>query len=183
MKSKKVCNEFSLLETFKISSSNCLSPSSSPIQIHSQISFDICENWEWMLSQAEEIEQKYFLNESVKLKRELVDLKASSSLYFRSYFISITSHRIEQLNEEEKSMLAFVLDPCKSSKIVSDVIHQYQDEWLFFVRDSIFQLKEGDVNKQWDSFNDSYYEKPYQRNLVGALKELVRIFWILKSEL
>eukprot|EP01117_Protostelium_nocturnum_P003555 TRINITY_DN1467_c0_g1_i1.p1 TRINITY_DN1467_c0_g1~~TRINITY_DN1467_c0_g1_i1.p1 ORF type:complete len:366 (+),score=113.87 TRINITY_DN1467_c0_g1_i1:184-1281(+) len=167
MKSKRT-NEVSILggNSTKL---ECVSS----LESVSNLSFDLCEGWEWVLSDLEEMEREQSLRESMKIREELGTLRNNSSLNFRSYFISLSSNKIEQLNGEEQSLLSYVLDPCKSSKILSDVIQLYKDVWLQFVKESIFQIKDGGVNNnQWESFVDSYDEKPYQRNLVGALKEL-----------
>lgn len=142
-----------------------------------EIPVDIWENWEWLLSQAEELAQLQSSRESQKIKEELNAIKSNSSLRFRTYFSSVASSKIDGLTEEDKKNLSGVLDPSKSSKILSDVINEWKESWLLFLKENLFTEENGTLGYQWNNFKESFYEQPYQRNIVGALKELVIIFF------
>lgn len=55
------------------------------------------------------------------------------------------------------------------SKIIADVIKSVENQWLKSIHEIFFSTTH---SKRWFLFRDSYAEKPYERNVVGSLKEL-----------
>lgn len=139
---------------------------------NNQVSDDLWKDWEWVLSKTEEISLKQSEEEAQKIQNELKKLrKTAQTLKFRPYFLTNASKIIfENLSNEDKVLLQTSLDASKSSKIISDLIHSMEDTWLSSIQTKFFP----DISSgKWKHFQDSYREKPYEKGVVGSLKELV----------
>jgi hypothetical protein len=130
--------------------------------------------WEWVLSKTEEFAMRQTTDDASRIKEELMKLRQSAKLLqFRTYFhnevVSPTFVSIQR-NQTEARDLASELDASNISKIISDVITQMEDKWLIFIGTTFFN--EPELQTKWEQFQSEYKEKPYERNVVGSLKEL-----------
>jgi len=134
---------------------------------------ELWKDWEYVLSKTEEFAQHQTSEDSIKIKEELKHLRSTAkALQFRTFFLSEIAHPFFILLKQTKDTkdLATELDASKTSKIISDVITQMEDEWLCLIYDTFF--KDSQYEQKWIYFNENYKEKPYERNVVGSLKEL-----------
>ncbi len=134
----------------------------------------VWSDWEWVLSKTEEFALLQSNVDSLKIKEELTRLRQTAkTIQFRSYFTKLVSPTIKLLQQtpEELNDLCTCLDASKCSKIIHDVIANMEKEWLEFIQTTFFL--DPALHTQWLRFRDNYHEKPYERNVVGSLKELV----------
>jgi hypothetical protein len=127
-------------------------------------------DWEWVLSKAEEISMKHSTETSQHLKQELKQLhKTTQVLKFRSHFLKSAKNFFESLSNEELNSLQVALDSSKRSKLISDIVNSLEDEWFEYIRSTFFSE---DSNSE--SFRASFKENPpYEKNIIGSVKELV----------
>ena len=102
--------------------------------------------------------------------------KNANLLKSRPEFLSAAKEALAnaQLSEEEKVMLnTVVLDANKRSKIVTDVVGHYSEEWLNFVEGVFFTQGEGgeSLEAHLRAYRESYPDSTYQKGVVGGLKE------------
>jgi len=131
---------------------------------------DIWQDWEWVLSKAEEISQKHSQEEAEMIRKELRRLRqTANALKYRPFFHLASKDAFRKLTESEILDLNSVLQAAESYKIITDVINSLEDEWLRFIQNTFFPDPE---NISWQIFSANYKEKPYEKNITGALKEL-----------
>ncbi|PRP80080.1 hypothetical protein PROFUN_10763 [Planoprotostelium fungivorum] len=124
-------------------------------------------DWQWILGVAETIIVEQGQKRSDEIVKELKSIEAKSVLRFRSYFsVAVRSH-FSELDPSDRLTLKEPLDPSKISMIVYHIINGQGERWFHFITKHIVDKNSG------KDFKDNYYEKPSQRNIVGALKELV----------
>ena len=56
-------------------------------------------------------------------------------------------------------------------QIISDVIKSMENDWLNQIKLIFFSEENQD---KWWTFYEDYREKPYEKNVIGSMKELVR---------
>lgn len=95
--------------------------------------------------------------------------KAASMLKFRPFYLTEAKKRLAAMSPKELQDLSTFLDASKRSKIIGDVVRHFQDQWLESIRVNFFSENED----AWNQFREDYKEKPYSRNVVGSLNELV----------
>jgi len=132
---------------------------------------ELLQDWEWVMSRAEQAALQTAEQDSFRIKEELSNLrKNGNSLKYRSFFYeSVAKPAIETLNPAQLADVATTLDPSKTSKILADVVHDMEDKWLALIQAAFFPDTRSDA---WKHFKDSYKEKPYEKNIVGSVKEL-----------
>jgi len=131
---------------------------------------ELWQEWEWVLTRTEELSQKQSKEEANLIKQELRNLRqTANALKWRPLFNISATELISILSVKEKRDLGSVLLSSESSKIISDVINQFADIWLKFIHQTFFQ---GEESIKWIAFSGSYKERPYEKNIIGALKEL-----------
>jgi len=137
---------------------------------------ELLDNWEWILSKSEELNVNQSKKEAISIEEELKNLrKTGYSLKFRNFFlVRIARPAIEALSEEDRLALAIVLDTSKVSKIINDIVSSTQDKWLRLIEAAFFsrETEDSELEEKWKKFMETYQEKPYERNIVGSLKEL-----------
>jgi hypothetical protein len=127
----------------------------------------LLNNWEWMLSTAEEIAENQSQTRCVEMKKELETIKrANSSLKFRSYFVSELTTTFSNLPEENKLKLQESrLDASKRDKIIRDVVRKFQHEWKSSLVEYFSEEKLLGLLSQWE-------EEPYKKNICGELSSM-----------
>jgi hypothetical protein len=94
-------------------------------------------------------------------------------MQFRNYFYNTWVHPLYAEHSEDadwNNAVSTILDSSKVSKIIADVIKSVENQWLDSIHEIFFSSTHA---KRWFLFRDSFHEKPYERNVVGSLKELV----------
>jgi hypothetical protein len=126
-------------------------------------------DWEWVLNKTEEITVMQSNDKAHKIKQELKQLRQTAqALKFRPFYMKVAKLSFHNLGHQELIDLSTPLDSSKRSKIVTDVVNSLEDEWLNFVHGAFF-LESAD---NWTQFKSSYKERPYEKNVVGSMKEL-----------
>uniref|UniRef100_A0A7S4N6G7 Uncharacterized protein n=1 Tax=Paramoeba aestuarina TaxID=180227 RepID=A0A7S4N6G7_9EUKA len=134
--------------------------------------------WEWVLSKSEEMAiehaQKQSEEQAKKVKEELSSLRQQGSRFrHRPFFRKSAAMYFEELDEETRSWLAKGLDPSKRNKIMRDIVKSLKEEWISsFDRLLVDEETEGSEEKsssKQESFETLFDEKPYEKNLEGAI--------------
>eukprot|EP01113_Clastostelium_recurvatum_P046026 TRINITY_DN8004_c0_g1_i1.p1 TRINITY_DN8004_c0_g1~~TRINITY_DN8004_c0_g1_i1.p1 ORF type:complete len:217 (-),score=12.78 TRINITY_DN8004_c0_g1_i1:65-715(-) len=151
---------------FPSTSSSITPPPSPPANL------DDWSEWEWVLSRTEEFLVKQSQVEIAKTLCELDSLRASPHLKIKPIFLKGAMETILSLRPEDRAELHHSLDSSKRSKVITDIVRQFGDEWREWIRTHCF---EGDVQLQsekWNRFILSYSEQTYSKNTIGILREV-----------
>eukprot|EP01101_Sappina_pedata_P009984 TRINITY_DN617_c0_g1_i2.p1 TRINITY_DN617_c0_g1~~TRINITY_DN617_c0_g1_i2.p1 ORF type:complete len:383 (-),score=121.11 TRINITY_DN617_c0_g1_i2:14-1162(-) len=150
----------------------------------------ILNNWEYILTQAEEITQKKSLDEVDMLKSELRRLREHGQvLKQRPIFVQHARTAIEKLTlDDAQELMTAHLDSSKRSSIINHIIRGVEQDWLDLIKRVFFstssaesaeeQEKEAnqinpdtEIFEVWKKYEGSFLERNYQKNVSGAMKE------------
>jgi len=126
-------------------------------------------DWEWVMSSTEEVLQKHRQSQMANTEKELNSIRGNS-LYFRlrPQFLDRAVEVLDSFTMEERILLDHSpLDSSKRSKVITDVIRSFEDDWRFWIRMTFFE-----GNERWSYFEHSYSEQQYSKNTVGILREV-----------
>ena len=163
-----------------------------PHEVHESIDLSptssFWHEWEWVLSKSEEmaIEQaKHQTKEQRKqVKEELSSLRNQGSRFrHRPFFRKSASIRFEQSDDETRSWLGQGLDLSKRNKIMRDTVKSLKEDWIASFDLLLNEAKttneeaettppspsSSDPSNFTTSFETLFDEKPYEKNLEGAI--------------
>jgi len=117
---------------------------SADIASDEELNESIWENWEWILSQAEELALKKSKEEHARIEKELQTLrKTAKQLRIRPLLITHAHHNLEKMGLiSMRTLHAAVLDSSKRSSLLSAIINKHANDWLAFIRATFFQTSE-----------------------------------------
>jgi len=146
-------------------------PTHTPQTITTKDVENLLNDWEWIHSKTEELSIKQTERKANALREELSQIHSTvQTIKFQNFFKNVAARDLfNNLSEQDKKDLQSTLDVSKSSKIISDVVHHMEDKWLHQIHQVFFP---NTSVEEWQAFEQSFKEKPYQRNVVGSLKEL-----------
>jgi len=140
--------------------------------------------WEWILSQAERITIRQAESQNKRIQEELYDLREKGTrLQKRWYFIEEANKALSTWSESDQSLLnSKSLEASLRSKLLRDVVMHFADQWYQEIAREFFHDGPLDSDSESGSttskeelasiFAESFYEKPYAKNIVGALVSL-----------
>ncbi len=124
------------------------------------------------MSETERVALQRSLEEAERIKSELSSLRRNANLLrARPYFLQNAKNVLQGKNfslEDSFKLETTALDSSKRSKLISDVINSFADEWLECVKDSFFRDADPQVRQ---SFEESYRESTYHKGIVGGKRE------------
>lgn len=127
--------------------------------------------WEWIMSPSEEFLQKHSQWQMEKTESELNILRGTSSQFrLRPHFLLSATRTIASASTSDRLDLQTTLDSGKRSKVIADVVKQYENDWRQWVKDNFFH--EESRTESWKKFDNFYSEQPYTKNTVGILREV-----------
>jgi hypothetical protein len=131
----------------------------------------LMEDWEWVLSSSEILSNIHAEKETKKLKEELEKVREFGSwMKMKSKFSLTAKLLLENLEHEPKSEISSPLTGPMMSKIVSDTVEFFQRDWLELIKEQISLNGMSCVEEYEKSWPEI---KPYQKNVIGAVKEMV----------
>lgn len=136
------------------------------------------DNWIYIESDKERLEQlKYNIQKDIRQK-ELEDLakKKKFSAKLHENWRAQIQKLLDSLSPEETHRSKATLDSNTRYFIIGNIVKQFQDKWLDEIGQVYWQSRSNstdDVNsvKAWNKFIDTFYEKPYEKNIVGNLRD------------
>lgn len=136
---------------------------------------ELYNDWEYVISASELLSYQQSGKESKAIQDELRQLREQGQwLKTKRVFWEEAQRILERLSAEDAFELQYSLDASKVNSIVSDSIDQMSDGWLTWISEHVFPSKEQELALAL--FASSYPEhKPYEKNLIGAAKEMVSI--------
>ena len=149
-----------------------------PITITLAEEKEFWSEWEWVLSQTEEIAIQQANKQASQIENELKNLRQTANqLKQRPFFVSQIQYifSVNNIFDEEqiKVLETISLSASLRSKLLRDVVNQFSDVWLQFIGRKIFNGEsssdEEDSSSKYPIFIENYTEKPYTKNVTGAL--------------
>jgi len=132
------------------------------------------DDWEWVLSRTEEFLLKQSENEIARTLSELSELRGVASYFkLKPVFLRRATDVMLSLRPEDRAELQNPLDSSKRSKVITDVVRQYADEWKEWIRKRFFEKNiMAQQYDKWNKFSVSYCEQTYSKNTIGILREV-----------
>jgi hypothetical protein len=129
---------------------------------HSSSEEELLNDWQWMLSAAEEISLRQLEKERGCIQNEVESLKRiTSSLGHRKILAQKIVEYWSRLPRDDQILLSTkTLDACKRDRLLRDVIKTQSNNWLSFL-EAKFNLGE--------QFSQNWHQEKYKKNTVGEI--------------
>jgi len=152
--------------------------------------------WEWVLSQTEKLAIHQSAQQANQIEQELRQLRLKANhLKQRPYFVDCAKQFLmldhPQTNfsaEDLKVLESGKLSADLRSKLLREVVLHFADQWLSFISSTFFSLAsdtsvetsselshdltQSQLDIALNQFESQFHERPYAKNVVGALVSL-----------
>jgi hypothetical protein len=127
----------------------------------------LMDDWYYVLNKTEEFLIEQSLNDSIKIQNELTRIKQKGQFIgTKLKFIQLSKEKFASLKIEDQKILEYsFLASDKKNSIISRLVKNYQTDWLTFIETNFL------LENQKSLYNPLYWEKGYQKNIVGGIKD------------
>ena len=123
---------------------------------------DPLSDWQWVLSNAEEISKRQSETHKAEIQKEVETLrKLGNSVSYKSMLQqAISLHWTALYPDDILAVESLSLDPSKRDKIIRDIVRSVSNKWLESLCKN-FALNE--------SFSASWHQEKYKKNTIGEI--------------